>query len=104
MLVDARTGRVVRIRDRIRRDTAPAAPFLANPVAAQGSRTGLSDNGDADSATLTALRRPVVLDRLDPGTTCLRGSWVRAVLAASDACAPAATSAPSRAPILASSP
>lgn len=85
VLVDARSGDAVRLRDLLRRETGTARVFDPNAFVANGSRDGLSDGGDADSALLTALRRPVTLSRLD-ASGCLRGAWVRATLPAGDVC------------------
>ena len=68
-LVDARTGRVVRVRNLLRRATGTARIFDPNPVATRGSAAGLADNGDADSPLLTEARVPVTLDRLTEGRT-----------------------------------
>ena len=83
VLVDARSGRVVRTRDRLQYAEASAQLFDPNPVVTHGGTTGLSDAGDADSALLTALRLPRTLPRLD-SSTCLRGSFAQAVLPAGD--------------------
>jgi fungalysin metallopeptidase (M36)/thrombospondin type 3 repeat protein/pre-peptidase len=89
VLVDARSGDVVRIRDLLRRETGRAALFLPNPVTAYGGRDGprgpLADNNDADSQLLTDLRTPVTLERLGAGT-CLQGQWVVATIAGADVC------------------
>jgi Fungalysin metallopeptidase (M36)/Fungalysin/Thermolysin Propeptide Motif len=89
ILVDARTGGVVGDRDLLQSATGSASVFDPNPVEEQGSASGLADNADADSPTLTALRRPVALERLDPASTCLAGQWVRATLRSGAVCAPA---------------
>jgi hypothetical protein len=88
VLVDARTAKVVRDRDLLRSATGSGAVFDPNPVEEQSSRSGLSDNNDADSAALTSLLRVVTLDRLDPATTCLSGQWVQATLLSSQVCDP----------------
>lgn len=90
-LVDARSGTVVRVRDVLQHDTGSAKVFMPNAVVANGSRSGLSDNGDADSALLTSLRSPVTLQRLDSATTgCLKGRWVHATLPSGEVCMPGA--------------
>lgn len=81
VLVDARSGAVVRVRDARVPATGAARIFDPNPITAQGFRGGLADNNDADSPALTALRAPVTLERLD-GSTCLFGQWVHATLPA----------------------
>lgn len=86
VLIDARSGAVVDIRDLLHHDTGQAAVFDPNPVVEQGSTTGLADSNDANSALLTSRRIPVTLQRLTNATTgCLIGQWVRAKLAA-DVC------------------
>jgi hypothetical protein len=84
VLIDARTGSTISIRDVLRRLTGSAALFDPNPVVTQGSRAGLADNGDADSSALTALRTPVTLQRLSGN--CLSGQWVNATLPTGDVC------------------
>jgi fungalysin metallopeptidase (M36)/fungalysin/thermolysin propeptide/thrombospondin type 3 repeat protein len=84
VLVDARTGSTIAVRDLLRRLTGSATLFDPNPVARQGSRTGLADNGDANSTALTNLRVPVTLERLSGN--CLAGQWVRATLLGVDVC------------------
>jgi hypothetical protein len=84
VLVDARTGAILDVTDLLERATGLAAVFDPNPVAAQGSRGGLTDGGDADSAALTALRTTVTLQRLTGN--CLAGQWVNATTPAGDVC------------------
>ena len=88
ILVDARSGKVRRMRDLLRRENGAALVFDPNPVTRQGSRAGLSDADDADLPQFQPLYTPVTLPRLDPTTTCLRGQWVHAVLESGEACAP----------------
>jgi|GEM_PF-2821746 len=92
VLVDARDGQVLRVRDVLRRAfvaSADATVFDTNPVVAHGSRTGLADNGDGDSAALTALLESVTLHRLDDGLLgCLSGRWVHATLPSGEVCDP----------------
>jgi len=88
VLVDARSGAIVRSRDRLKHDTGKAAVFMPNAVVAQGSRAGLDDDDDADSALLTSLRTPVALERLNSGTSCLKGRWVHAMLPSGEVCKP----------------
>jgi len=87
-LVDARSGAIVRLRDRLKHDTGKAAVFIPNPVVAQGSRAGLDDDDDGDSPLLTSLRTPVALERLKSGTSCLKGRWVHAKLPSGEVCKP----------------
>jgi len=90
ILVDARDANVLRTRDLLRRAFTASglgAVFDTNPIAAQGSRAGLADAGDADSATLTALREDVTLARLEtesPG--CLEGRWAHVTVPAGEVC------------------
>jgi hypothetical protein len=84
VLIDARTGSVVGMRDLLRRVSGSAALYDPNPVVAQGSRAGLADANDSDSPALTALRRNVTLERLIGN--CLAGQWVRAILLSGEVC------------------
>ena len=90
VLVDARNARILRVRDLLRRAftaSGQGSVFDTNPIVAQGSRTGLADAGDADSAALTALREEVTLARLDttsPG--CLEGRWAYVTLPSGEVC------------------
>jgi len=83
VLVDARSGRLVRTRDLLQYATGSAQLYDPNPVVANGGTAGLSDADDADSDLLTGLRAPRALPRLD-ASTCLSGSYVEAVLPAGD--------------------
>ena len=88
VLVDARSGDVLRIRDLLRRVryTATGRAFLfdPNPVVRQGGTTGLSDRGDSDSAVPFGLYVDRALPRLDADDPfgCLRGRWVHVRLGA----------------------
>lgn len=73
VLVDARSGAVLRTRDLMERAAGQALVFDPNPVVEQGSRTGLVDGND-DSPALDALYRKVSLQDLDPAG-CLSGLW-----------------------------
>jgi hypothetical protein len=79
VLVDARSGAIVRVRDLLLEASGAARIFDPNPITAQGFRGGLADNNDADSPALTALRTAVTLEHLD-GSTCLVGQWAHATL------------------------
>jgi len=85
-MVDASSGEVVRLRDLLREATGSAAIFDPNPVVAQGSRSGLSDSGDADSSTLTSLRTAVTLERLTDDNFCLQGQWAWGRLNSGEVC------------------
>jgi hypothetical protein len=85
VLVDARSGHVLRTRDLLQRATGAASIYDPNPVVANGGTAGLSDADDADSPLLTSLRVPKTLQRLDL-STCLRGSFVEAVIPSGDVC------------------
>jgi fungalysin metallopeptidase (M36)/thrombospondin type 3 repeat protein/peptidase YpeB-like protein/fungalysin/thermolysin propeptide len=81
VLVDARSGEVVRTRDLLERETGRASLFLPNPVTANGGRGTLADNNDMDpTGQLAALRTPVTLERLESASTCLRGQWAWALV------------------------
>ena len=83
VLVDARSGAVLRTRDLLQRVNGSASVYDPNPVVANGGTSGLADAADADSALLTSLRVPRTLTRLD-ASTCLRGSFVEATLQPGD--------------------
>jgi hypothetical protein len=74
--VDAETGDVVSLRDRMFRATGTGLAFDPSPVASTGN-TALTDNNDATNATLDAARFSVSLPRLD-ASGFLRGSFVDA--------------------------
>ena len=80
VLVDARGGEVVRVRDLIKRATGSAQLYDPNPVEMQGDTAGFAfPDLDADSAQLTDLREPRVLPRLTNVNNCLMGTWVQAI-------------------------
>jgi hypothetical protein len=89
VLVDARSGEIVRVRSLVRGATGNAWLYDTNPIVVRGSRGGLADNNDGDSFSLTQLRRPVTLQRLLDGSNCLVGLWVKAELPSGGVCAPA---------------
>jgi hypothetical protein len=83
VLVDARSGDVVRKRNMIRDfRTGHAKLFNPNPVVERvhsGSLKGLmGDHRDRDTPLLTRLRRAVKLPRIRGGQHCLRGQWAHA--------------------------
>ncbi len=80
VLVDARSGEVLRMRDLLRHATGQALLFDSNPVVAAGSRGTLTDGGDADLSELLDLLEPLVLARLNEDDFCLTGAFVRATL------------------------
>ena len=90
VVVDGRDATILRVRDLLRRAftaTGQGSVFDTNPIVAQGSRSGLGDAGDADSAALTALRESVTLSRLDtdsPG--CLEGRWAHVTVPGGEVC------------------
>jgi hypothetical protein len=90
VLVDGRDGRVLRVRDLLRRAftaSGEGSVFDTNPIVAQEERGDLSDADDADSATLTALRDEVALARLDTASPgCLEGQWAHAAIPAGEVC------------------
>jgi hypothetical protein len=81
VLVDARTGGVLRVRDLLWRAsyTATGRAFLfdPNPVVRNGGTAGLSDSNDSDAGVPFALYTDQPLPRLDADDTagCLRGRW-----------------------------
>ncbi|MGI9019700.1 MAG: M36 family metallopeptidase [Solirubrobacterales bacterium] len=75
--VSAATGEVLADVDRLVRATGQANLFRPNAVVENGSYSGISDSGDADSANLTSLRSAVVLEELKDGQTCLVGAWAK---------------------------
>lgn len=75
VVVDARSGTVVRTRDLTEHASGQALVFDPNPIVEQGSRMGLVDNNDADSPALNALYRAVTLQDLDEAG-CMAGEWV----------------------------
>jgi Fungalysin metallopeptidase (M36)/Fungalysin/Thermolysin Propeptide Motif len=82
LLVDARSGEVLRARNLLRDfRTGRAKLYNPNPVVEHGSFHGLrSDHHDRDTPLLTALRRQVSLRDINSGQDCLRGRWVHAKL------------------------
>ena len=74
VLVDADDGSVSVGRDLLLHAEGTGWVYRPNPVTSSGDRT-LRDNGDNDSAALTAEREQVVLEGLD-GTGLLHGEWV----------------------------
>jgi Fungalysin metallopeptidase (M36) len=75
--VDARSARVLAIRDLLRDATGTAALFDPNPLVTHGSSRGLHDRGDRNSRLLRALRISVVLPRLTSPRGCLLGTFVK---------------------------
>jgi hypothetical protein len=82
VLVDARSGIALTIRDRLWHSTGETQLFVPNPVVAQGgSYTGLhSDHGDRNTGRLTDRREHVVLRRIQSGRGCLKGKYAKALL------------------------
>jgi fungalysin metallopeptidase (M36)/thrombospondin type 3 repeat protein/fungalysin/thermolysin propeptide len=78
VLVDARSGALVRLRNLAKQATTPALVFDPNPVVEQGSRTGLSDNNNSDTGVPASLYRKVTLEDL-ASSGCLVGAWVSTV-------------------------
>ncbi|MFC7371440.1 M36 family metallopeptidase [Fictibacillus iocasae] len=75
MYVHAGTGKVLKKKDLNQKVTGSGQVFLPNPIESQGSKTGLTDGNDADSAALTAQLKPVSLQGLN-GTGKLEGQYV----------------------------
>lgn len=87
VLVDARSGAVLRLRNLLEEATTPAQVFDPNPVVEQGSRNGLADNGNSDTGVPLSLYRKVTLLDLD-ANGCLAGQWVTARIAPGASCPP----------------
>jgi Zn-dependent metalloprotease len=80
VLVDARTGAVLRQRNMIQDAVAQAMVFDPNAVVANDGYAGIgrkpsADHHDRNTAKLTSLRTPVTLDHLRKSGRCLRGKW-----------------------------
>jgi hypothetical protein len=75
--LDARSGRVLSIRDLLRRATGTAALFDPNPLVTRGSSRGLRDRNDRNSRLLQRQRVPVALLRLTDARGCLKGVYVK---------------------------
>src|SRR4051794_19564763 len=84
VLVDARTGAIVRTRSVLRYAADTADLFDPNPIVMKGGRTGLPDSGDADDPDFTYSMKS--LSRLDD-PNCLHGRWVDARRGNSAVCA-----------------
>jgi hypothetical protein len=78
--VDARSGRVLSIRDLLRRATGSAALFDPNPLVSRGTSLGLRDRDDRNSRLLRQQQMPVALPRLTDPRGCLKGTYVRITL------------------------
>jgi hypothetical protein len=82
VLVDAGSGRVLSVRNRLEHATATAAVYTPNPVADNGGYAGLgkgphADHHDQDTAKLTSLRVPVSFV-VNDAQDCLVGPEVEA--------------------------
>jgi fungalysin metallopeptidase (M36)/pre-peptidase/fungalysin/thermolysin propeptide/thrombospondin type 3 repeat protein len=89
VLVDARSGALVRLRNLIKEATTPALVFDPNPVVEQGSRAGLLDNNNSDTGVPASLYRKVTLEDLNAQTAgCLSGLWVNALVNRGATCPP----------------
>ena len=78
VLVDGRTGSLLRLRDLVQDATAPALVFDPNPVVEQGSRAGLADNDDG--VPISLYRSATLQDLGAQSTGCLLGAWVNVLL------------------------
>ena len=76
VVIDARRGERIEVRDLLRKATGNAMIFDPTPVTTQGGYTGLRDDRDRNSPLLTSLRRPVALQRIRSSRGCLRGRYV----------------------------
>jgi hypothetical protein len=86
LLVDARSGRVLRTRDLIVRASGRGRVFDPNPIVMLGGVGGLPASGDSENPPAFPYRA-VGLPRLEDGSNCLRGPWVNATTAGSAVCA-----------------
>ncbi len=92
VLVDARTGAPLRVRDLLRRATLNTRVFDTNAVVDKGTRVGLEQEAGNDNNSPDFVYSPVTLNRLDAGTpVCLNGQWVEATLPSGDVCSVSAT-------------
>lgn len=73
--IHAENGKLLKKRNLNQRATGTGKVFMPNPVASQGSTTGLTDNRDADSTSLNNQLKAVSLLGLD-GSGYLKGSYV----------------------------
>ena len=81
VLVDAVGSEALRVEDMLRYDSGAAEIFDPNPIVANGGYTDRPrDRRDRDSALLTSLRTPVILERIEAGGECLKGDFVDARL------------------------
>jgi hypothetical protein len=97
VLVDARSSAVVRERDLTLSARGSARIFAPNPVVEHVARGGEPEDltnspggvEDGNSQTLTDLRLPVTLRRLNAGQDCLIGKYAYPRLPSGDVCADA---------------
>jgi Fungalysin metallopeptidase (M36) len=75
--LDARSGRVLAVRDLLRRATGSAALFDPSPLVTRGSSVGLRDRRDRNSRLLRRQQVPVALPRLNDPRGCLKGAYVK---------------------------
>jgi hypothetical protein len=87
VLVDARTGAVVRTRSLLQDATGRARLFDPNPVVANGGTGGLPSSGDLDDPAFDPLYVDRDLPRLDDSNLCLRGQSVVALDDTAQVCA-----------------
>ncbi|MEH7612832.1 M36 family metallopeptidase [Gottfriedia acidiceleris] len=73
--IHAENGKLLKKRNLNQRATGTGQVFMPNPVASQGSITGLTDKRDADSTALNNQLKAVSLLGLD-GSGYLKGSYV----------------------------
>ncbi len=78
-LVDAATGKILFLENRIAFETGSGKVFWPNPLQTTGQMTFV-DGGDSTTAALDAARVSVTLERLDAGTGLLKGQWVDTTL------------------------
>jgi hypothetical protein len=82
--VAARSGRVLSVRDLLRRATGRVSLFDPNPLVMRGTSVGLRDRHDRNSNLLQQLRVPVALLRLNDPRGCLRGTYVKVDLGSNE--------------------
>ncbi|MGB8955681.1 MAG: M36 family metallopeptidase [Tumebacillaceae bacterium] len=73
-MVHAGNGKIMKERELDQKATGTGQVFLPNPVASQGSKTGLTDGSNANSTALNNQLKTVTLQGLD-GTGYLKGTY-----------------------------
>jgi Zn-dependent metalloprotease len=86
VLVDARSGEVLRTRDLLQDVNGKAKVFDPNPIVTNGGFAGLRDKHDRATRRLNSLRIPVKLQRLTNHQNCTVGKFVRVTVKNKKAC------------------